>query len=334
MRHLIIICLLITLSVYLQPSFSDEDEEDDRVQLINTDFSIIKIEPQIQKRSGLKTSILNPVEQIIEVVAFGQALSFSPLLNQLNQYQIALADQARAKSTQTLIRKNRARNQSLYKNHIIATKTLQQQQSQWQSNLATWQQRQRQVQLIHHQLTLQWGEQLVQSILTEQTPLFDQLVHGNSTLVAINLPSTISVAHDSLPIWISATGHRIQAVKAFLLGQSPQADPLMQGLKYFFITNSQQIRPNMAITAWLPQARKISGVVIPRTAVIWHLGQPSVFIKRTKNQFEQRSLSLLQRVKSGYFTQQSIKAGEEIVTVGAQMLLSYAYRSQIPDEDD
>jgi hypothetical protein len=90
----------------------------------------------------------------------------------------------------------------------------------------------------------------------------------------------------------------------------------------------------MKVTAWIPEPTLgRSGVIVPESALLWYLDQVYVYIKVAQDTFSRRLIKEFLDVPEGYFIKDDIKAGEEAVTTGAQMLLSAELRGQIPDED-
>jgi hypothetical protein len=74
-------------------------------------------------------------------------------------------------------------------------------------------------------------------------------------------------------------------------------------------------------------------VNIPKSALIWHLGQAFVFVKSADQQFALRALANYTPSLQGYFVTGALQPGEEIVTTGAQTLLSQHLKALIPSED-
>ena len=129
---------------------------------------------------------------------------------------------------------------------------------------------------------------------------------------------------------------RDQAIKATLISAAPQVDPITQGERYFFKSEGRNLPFGAHISVWIPSGKQAqtSGVVIPKNAVVWHLGQAFVFIRSEDGGFNRRLLAELNPTKKGYFTSAGFEPGEEIVTVGAQTLLSEELKNLIPREDD
>ena len=78
----------------------------------------------------------------------------------------------------------------------------------------------------------------------------------------------------------------------------------------------------------------MAGVIIPKSALIWYMDQAFVFLKTTEETFSRRTLDHYLASADGNFIADAIKPGEQVVTKGAQMLLSEDLRGQIPKEDD
>jgi hypothetical protein len=89
----------------------------------------------------------------------------------------------------------------------------------------------------------------------------------------------------------------------------------------------------MNVTAWIPeQNSQLSGVIIPKSALLWSMDQAFVYIK-TDDTFSRRPIHHYSMSGDGYFVSEELKPDEELVIIGGQMLLSEEMRGQIPDED-
>ncbi|MGZ8947265.1 MAG: efflux RND transporter periplasmic adaptor subunit, partial [Methylococcaceae bacterium] len=131
------------------------------------------------------------------------------------------------------------------------------------------------------------------------------------------------------------SGDRSKAHKAQLISLATRTETVAQGESYYFQTDDKNIITGMNVTAWIPEANEqMTGVIIPKSALIWYMDQAFVYIKSTEDAFNRRTLQYYSETADGYFIPDAIKPGEQIVTKGAQMLLSEELRGQIPKEDD
>jgi hypothetical protein len=80
---------------------------------------------------------------------------------------------------------------------------------------------------------------------------------------------------------------------------------------------------------------KESGLLIPNSAVVWYGGKAWIYKKQDKENFVRLPISTERPYKGGWFNESSIiKADDEIVTSGAQLLLSEEFKYQIKNENE
>lgn len=324
------------------PSRLTADDDDKQAKKIITNFvkahnnqSIIFLDKATQIVSGLKMFKLTPITYRPELLSYGTAISIEPLLSLQNQYFNALAQQNSTRAKVIFSQNNVNRLTYLHKEQIISTRALQDQQAILEIDKAA--------QLSSHYLSQQilnnaklvWGQTLTDWLINAH-PQFTALLQQRTTLLKITFPQKISIANSALKtIFVASTGHREHAVAAELISAVPQADSFSQGQQYFYQLSSQQIKVGLRVSAWIPTTHyRQTGVNIPESALCWHLGQALVFVKVAQEQFSHRILSAYRKTADGYFVSSGLKAGEEIVSSGAQMLLSQEFKGQIPNEDD
>jgi hypothetical protein len=104
---------------------------------------------------------------------------------------------------------------------------------------------------------------------------------------------------------------------------------------YFFQVSSKELHPGMNISAWIPeQDEQQSGFIIPKSALIWSMGQAFVYIRYDGKKFSRQLIEHYTETAEGYFVGNVLNPNTELVITGGQMLLSEELRGQIPDEDD
>ena len=90
------------------------------------------------------------------------------------------------------------------------------------------------------------------------------------------------------------------------------------------------LRPGAAVTAYLQVPGKAeAGILIPQSAVVRAGGKTWVYRQVADNQFTREDVNLDRSSSRGWLVTQGVSAGNRIVTVGAQMLLSEEQKSQI-----
>lgn len=312
----------------------EDDNEVESVEIIDGQ-TVIFLDEDIQQSSGITTQTLKQVEYQPEFIAYGKAISINPLLTTLNQYSSANAKQAAAKSQFTQAEKNISRLRQLHKDDAVSTRKLQLQQAELNTNKAIYNEMTFQAEMILNNSRLQWGDKLSQWASNKQSAEFNQLISGNASLLKISFPVNNALPSNITSIVADSAGNRSTAVSASLIDVLPSVDNYSQGLQYLFLSNSPKIKTGMTVTAWIPQTKqKKFGIIIPESSLVWHLGQSFVFIKKDSEHFIHHNIDTPVKTADGFFIQDQIAEGDEIVVTGSQMLLSHEFRSQIPDEDD
>jgi len=240
----------------------------------------------------------------------------------------------------------------LYREGATSKHSLQVQQAQWQTDKALLDASGVQGKAIIDEARLTWGKKLTDWALSADADQLSGFLSGKKALLHITLPVNKQLASEIQSIEVEASGNRSAAIKAELISAAPQTDASAQGESYFFQTDGRRdcsgqscgihtipgdnrIRTGMRVAAWIPeQGENQSGVVIPKSALIWHMDQAFVYIKTAEEQFSRRAIDHYSATAGGYFVGSGLSAGEQLVVTGGQMLLSEEFRGQIPDEDD
>ena len=325
--------LLIVFSVLASITNASDDNSSSLVDLV-AEKSVV-VEENVQQQSGIKTMTVAPATFQAEMVAYGKVLNIQPLLDIRILYFTALSEKSIADAALNLSDKNLSRLRNLHRKKAVSSRKLLEQTSQWQTDRAKLDAATNSLKGIRESAVLTWGVDLTDMVLTANSPLISDLINQRQSLLLISLVPGQKLPANTNSIAITGTGQRKQAVQAVLLAASPRIDSLSQGESYFFKTDNPAMKTDMRVTAWIAQSKQpMSGVFIPETALIRHLGQSYVYIQSDEERFSRRTVQHFIPSDQGLFIQHGIMPGEKIVTVGAQMLLSEEFRSQIPDEDD
>ncbi len=317
------------------PSFADDDDKPVAQLPNHAAPGTVVLDAKAQLLSGLQTITLTAAKHLSEFTAYGKAVNIQPLIELRHRYSVALSERGSATAKFKQAEQNISRQQDLYHDGATSKHNLQVQQAQWQMDKAQVDASGIQGQAIADQARLNWGEKLTEWALAIDSGKLNALLSGHQTLLQITLPTNKQLPSDIQAIYVDASGNRSTANKAELISAAPQTDNTVQGESYFFQANGAHIRTGMRVTAWIPeQSENQSGVVIPKSALIWHMDQAFVYIKTAEGQFSRRTLDRYSATTGGYFVGNGINVGEQVVVTGGQMLLSEELRGQIPNEDD
>jgi hypothetical protein len=344
-----LIAAIFIFSVSL--SFADDDDKPVAKPSETTGPGAVFLAEKAQSLSGLQTLTLTPASHRAEFSAYGKAINIQPLIELRHRYSVAMSERGGASAKFIQAEQNIKRQQDLYREGATSKHNLQVQQAQWQTDKALVDASNVQGTAIADEAGLSWGKTLTEWALSRDSHKLDDFLSGRKTLLQITLPANKQLASDIQSIDVEATGNRSAANKAELISAAPQTDATVQGESYFFQTGGRdcsrqscgihtipgdnRIRPGMRVAAWIPeQGENRSGVVIPKSALIWYMDQAFVYIKTDAEHFSRRTIDQYSAMADGYFVGSGINAGEQLVAVGGQMLLSEELKGQIPDEDD
>ena len=182
---------------------------------------------------------------------------------------------------------------------------------------------------------LTWGKALTDWAISQQNNPLDDFLSGRQVLLQVSLPTNSHLPEGVDHITVDRAGNRNTAQQAKLISAAPQIDTTTAGESYFFSTQGNQLKPGMRLVAWItdPSAGDV-GVIIPKSALIWHFDQALAYVKTGHEQFERRHIEQFSTTPDGYFTRTVLKPGDLVVTQGAQMLLSAELQGISQEADD
>ncbi|OHX37611.1 hypothetical protein BJL95_13290 [Methylomonas sp. LWB] len=288
-----------------------------------------------QRLAGIVTRRLESSRRRSEFSAYGSVLNPEPLLAIRQQYLAAQVqqDSARAKFDESA--HNLARTRDLHRQDIVSTRRLQEQQALWQADKSGLASSGYQQQAIAAASRLTWGATLTDWFTRPNHPQAEQLLTGQAQLLQITLPADAPVDLAVGKARIQADAQRQTELSAEAIAPAPQVDPVSQGRRYFMLCRACRLPYGAPLTAWLPSTETgQTGVRIPASALVWHLGQATVFVKSADDRFSARPLLDYAADGLDYFVTAGLQAGEEVVTTGAQTLLSQQLKGTANSEGD
>jgi hypothetical protein len=336
-RLFLIIAALFSLVV--PASAAVEAEDDGRVEPGNSPENngvpAVNLDPQKQKLVGLEIITVQPSLYQPEFAAYGKAVNVQPLVALRSQYRVALSEQQSAGARLTQSGQSIRRTEELYRHGVAAKRIVQEQQSLWQTDKAQLEARRAQSNAVLEEARVMWGTELADWAFAVGKDRLSSFVSGKETLLLVTLPIGKDLPAPDAAVFVDPEGNRGKAQAAAYISPAPQIDQTVQGPSYFFRAPGDRIRPGMTVSVWLPEGgAEKGGVAIPGSALIWSMDQAFVYVKTAADTFSRRPIGNYTSLPGGYFVRDALKPGEEIVTVGGQMLLSHEFRAQIPDEDD
>lgn len=343
LQALIIITLFWVLVFYGQDeyeAYQSEQEEEIESQSKVTEkdgVNTVFLTPETQKNSGILFSQVKPSRFQGSVKTLGTVLTIDPLILAKTQY---IALQSELQLAQTA--------HSVHIQQYQRLKTLNEDDknvsdSVAQDAYALLQADQAKIAAISAQMNnllastqLTWGEALASLITGKPTAsALQQLLTRQQVLVQISLPMDASSPSKGSVIDITPLNARTQTIRATYVSPATSADISALGRTYYFSAPAALLRTGMRVNVLQKntQSSARNGVIVPSNAVVWHGGKPWVYIKQAHHQFVRKPINADTEVEDGWFVE-DLPASSEVVTSGAQLLLSEEFKYLIKNENE
>ncbi len=286
----------------------------------------IILSPAAQRENGIRVASLRVSVRNQQVQATAVVLPVQPLIDARGKYEAAEAAQQKAQADANVARQEFERLGSLVRNGAASVKELQFAKGAWRADLSKLQEAQGALALAKARILENWGPKISLWIITG-APEFKRLAHMQDVLVQVMLPPGAEASAPESVVLELLDRH---SVSASLVSQLPHVSARIQSPSYLYITPARpDLVPGMAAVALLSKASPEEGDVVPEDSVVWWHGKRWVYIRTASDRFVRTEVSTPEPISAGWLVGRGLRAGEEIVVVGAGQLLSEEFRSSI-----
>jgi hypothetical protein len=123
-------------------------------------------------------------------------------------------------------------------------------------------------------------------------------------------------------------GHPLRGTPIARAASDPKS--LGQALLFYVPTEGLALRPGQPITAYLPTSGSSQpGVIVPRSAIVRFAGRTWAYLELAGDRFSRREVAPDHPTADGWFMATGWSAGDRVVTLGAEALLSEELKSEI-----
>lgn len=315
-------------------------EDDDEVETKPDSESslLVRIDDDIQAYSGIETLRLEQSEFYPESKATASVVDLTPMLAIRAKYLQAQSEYSVLKVAEQATAKEKVRLQTLAKaTKSVASKNLVYAESAWREAKAKLDGIEYQLNAIRDQATHMWGSDIASWLLAKDSPQWQRLLSNTDSLLLVTLPIEKTLPPYVKHVRVAHKSVLSDNANASYVSSAQQIDKVIQGETHFFKLSDTRLRTGMRLDVWYPiQQQSLSGVFVPEQAVVWSSGQGWVYVEIEQGLYQRRSLQNAHLATQGMFMTEGtvLKAGDQLVINGAQMLLSEEFRWQILDEDD
>lgn len=277
----------------------------------------------------IRTMRLKRLEAAPRVSAYGRVIDPGPLVTLASQVIAARSAVAAARAEVALTQSAAVRATVLYRaRHNISLAALQRARSalavadaQRESAAATLMQ-------FKTRMLARWGAKLSAAALSAHAPL-PQLETGAAVLVELSLPLSDSLGHP--PEHAAAMTPDGEKLPLQLVSRAPGTMAGVVGESLFYLMPARISAPiGTPLTVPLETSATEEGVLVPRSAVLWHRGEPLVFRETAPGSFAPIPIRGNFVSSRGYFVPmhaQLLHPGDRIATRGAALLYSAALQT-------
>ncbi len=343
LQTVIIVVLFWVLVFYGKDEYEAATSEQDEVisspSLVTTEngAATVTLSPESQKQSGIATTAQQATTHEAAVSSFGTVTNLDSLLEMRTRYLTARAESDVIRASIANSKQDYERLRLLNQDsRNVSDRAVATAESAWKSEQARLNASATTTASLRDAMRQQWGETLAEWA-TQQTPgeSLQRLIKRENILLQVTLPIDAATPAKNSTLQVEAPGRAGNAIAAIFVSAAPQTDATIQGKTFYYRAPAEHLRAGMRVTARLSAADMAQpGVIVPANAVVWYANQPWVYRKQGHDKFVRTPISTEIEVDNGWFNTAGIKAGDEVVTTGAQLLLSEEFKYQIKNENE
>lgn len=308
------------------PNTTAQATPESAVRMVNGE-TVVVVSPEAQRASHLVVTPLAPVSLQRQMRVYATVLDLQPLFNFRGRLATARSDITALTAQAGNSRAQYERSRRLFADdRNLSQKSLQEAQTAMQSDAAKLEAARAQFDELAAALRQQFGEAVTSAATAPSSVLMSRLEASEAVLLRVTLPDTYGpAAPQSVLIRLPGGG----SLSAERLSASPQADPAIQGHPWLYVAR-RALPAGLRMEASVPlSGPATSGVLIPEQAVVWYGGETWAYLRTGPDHFTRRYVPSTDPTENGYIaTGAGFRAGDAVVTQGAQLLLSEELKPQ------
>ena len=288
--------------------------------------TVVVVSPDAQRASHIDVSPLAVTTAERTRTAYATVVDLQPLFELSNRRAAARADVDTFAAQAGNSHAQYARSQTLFNDAQNASrKSLQDADTAMQADDAKLRSARATLDGLDATLRQQFGVALANAAASTSSDLFERLRTGRAAVLRVTLPGGEA---DDAPPRLTVDAPDGQRVDAQRLSISPTADPAVQGAPWLYVS-ARALPAGLRTSANVPVAgAPAASLVIPQRAVLWYGGQTWVYVKIAPDRFARRFVQASNGDERGIVVTEGFHAGDEVVTQGAQLLLSEELKPQ------
>lgn len=300
----------------------------------------ITVSPATQAQSDITFTAVQPSNYQAGLSSYGNVIAIDGLLEMRSKYLAAKAD---AEISNAALSRNKAEYNRLHELNLddknVSDKAVAAALADLKGEEAKAAASESTAKNIADSMRQTWGEALTRLATEKNTgALLQNLIDYKEVLIQVTLPFDAPEPAGNSELNVSPTTSPAHVNKAEFISRAPVSNATIPGKTYFYHAKTTDLRAGMQVNAFgikqnSNQAAK-AGVIIPNSAVVWYGGKPWVYRKVGLDKFYRIPVNTDVEVENGWFYKGHVLPGDQLVTSGAQLLLSEEFKYQITNEND
>lgn len=293
--------------------------------------TVVRLSAEEQSQAGIETESLKLARERMQLAVPAVALDVQSLVNLASSYATAQANLRKAENNLNVSQTEYIRLKTLHTNQNVSAKDFQAAEGAFRNDQASLAAARQDVAYRMAALRQSWGNKIAQWVANDP-PTLNRVLNREGVLVQVTLPAD---GPTTAPSAVSLELPNQQSVGAKLVSRFPQVDPRIQGASFLYVIEQQgMLAPGLNLTAHVAIGPRLSGVIIPNSAVVWLNGDSWIYVQTAHDEFTRTAISMEHPAAGGFFVSKGLAPGDQIVSAGAQMLLSAESRPQGGGEEE
>ena len=314
----------------------DEQIETESTASVEDGRAIVRVDVQSQATSGIRVQPLQSAQYETALLVYGSVVDIEPLLELRGRYLSAVGEGHALRAAVNAARTEYQRAKLLYEDdRNISEQAMRDAESRFRVAQARFDAAHTTESVLRDSLRTAWGPVVsAWAMRTDSAPL-KELLSRRSVLVQLVFPYELEQSAARPRLMLSPVTARGAPVEGRFVSDAPHVSAALPGNTYFYAVAGSDLRVGARVVARVAtDDTKLKGVVIPNQAVVWHAGKSWVYRKNDAETFARYEVTTSSQLGEGWFQNDSLEAGDEVVVSGAQLLLSEELKFQIRNENE
>ena len=339
---LVIAVLSWTLIYVSRDELRLHDEEiEEEIEIESTAFveagrPIVRVDLQSQQASGIVTQPLRSAQYETSLYVYGSVVDIAPLIDLRGRYLAAIGERRALRATVSSAKLEYQRAKALYEDdRNISERALRDAESRFRISQARLTAAESAESVLRDSMLTDWGPEVREWAMQADSASLAPLLSRRAVLVQLVFPHQLPRSAAVPTLMLTPVTARAEAVEGRFVSAAPRVSAALPGNTYFYFVDGADLRVGARVLARVStDEASFDGVIVPNEAVVWHAGKSWVYVKRDAETFGRYQISTDNQLGEGWFQQTSMQIGDEVVTSGAQLLLSEELKFQIRNENE